>query len=67
MNNGLEKESPWNGYPDIPWSLNGYTLDDAICDHIMMSKGNYDGQHFDTAEQALESLLQQVRSRRFDL
>jgi hypothetical protein len=57
---------PWDGFPDTPWTLDGYSLDDAICDHIMMVRGRHDGRHFENGEDALNSLLELVRSRRFD-
>ena len=70
MNDANDKiivDNPWNGFPEKEWNLNGYNVDDAICDHIMMARGRYDGIHFKTAEEALQSLLDLIRSRQFDV
>lgn len=57
---------PWAGYPDSPWTVDGYSIDDAICDHIMQLESRYDGVKFVSGREALEHLLEELRARRFD-
>jgi len=55
-------EDPWAGWPDTPWLIDGYLLDDTLCDALDRARrhGNTDTVN------TLDNLIESLRARSYD-
>lgn len=66
MTKDKDGDDPWDGWPDTPWVLDGYILDEALCDLIAQCHGHYDGVYYEDPKEALDVFLERIRNRDFD-